>query len=86
MHGLSGPAACGILLDQGSNQCPLYRQVDFQPLDYQGNTVFVFLRKITYFKRNSYTNKMQPHTLVGKYIMRNQPDLESQGSILRKCH
>ena len=27
-HSLSYPMACGIFLDQGSNQCPLHRKVD----------------------------------------------------------
>ena len=34
---LSCPSACGILLDQGSNLCPLYQQADSQPLDHQGS-------------------------------------------------
>ena len=33
VHWLSGPSACGIFLDQGSNPSPLYWQVDFQPLE-----------------------------------------------------
>ena len=41
-HGLSncGTGAwllCGILLDQGSNWCPLHSKADSQPLDYQGS-------------------------------------------------
>ena len=36
-HGLSCSAACGILPDQGSNPCPLRRQVDSQPLRHQGS-------------------------------------------------
>ena len=28
VHGLSCSAACGIFLDQGSNQCPLHWQAD----------------------------------------------------------
>ena len=35
VHGLSCPEACRILLDQGSNLCPLRWQVNFLPLDYQ---------------------------------------------------
>ena len=34
---LSCPSACGILLDQGSNLCPLLWQVDSSPLDHQGH-------------------------------------------------
>ena len=34
-RGLSCPAACGILLDQRSNPCPLHWQVDSYPLDHQ---------------------------------------------------
>ena len=36
-RGLSCPAACGIFLDQGSNQCPLHWQADFQPWGHQGS-------------------------------------------------
>ena len=35
--GLSCPTAVGILLDQGSNWCPLHWQTDSQPLDQQGS-------------------------------------------------
>ena len=35
--GLSCPAACGIFLDQGSNQCPLHQQADSQPWGHQGS-------------------------------------------------
>ena len=37
LHRVSCPAAFGIFPDQGSNLCPLHRQVDSQPLDHQGN-------------------------------------------------
>ena len=36
-HGPSCSAACGILLDQGSNPCPLHWQADSQPLRHQGS-------------------------------------------------
>ena len=36
-HGPSCSAACGILPDQGSNQCPLHWQADSQPLRHQGS-------------------------------------------------
>ena len=36
-HGLSCSAACGNLLDQGSNPCPLHWQADSQPLRHQGS-------------------------------------------------
>ena len=36
-HGPSRSAAHGILPDQGSNPCPLYRQADSQPLRHQGS-------------------------------------------------
>ena len=35
-HRLRCSAACGILLDQGSNPCPLHWQADSQPLRHQG--------------------------------------------------
>ena len=38
-HALSYPEACGILLDQGSNPCPLYWQVDSYPLYHQGSPI-----------------------------------------------
>ena len=31
---VSCPMACGLLLEQGSNQCPLHWQADSQPLDH----------------------------------------------------
>ena len=36
-HWPSCSAACGILLDQGSNPCPLHWQADSQPLHHQGS-------------------------------------------------
>ena len=41
MHGPSRPMACGILMDQGSNLCPLHWQVDSQLLDHQGSPCFL---------------------------------------------
>ena len=41
-HGLSCFIACGILLDQGSNQCPLHYKVDSCPLCHQGSPGFRF--------------------------------------------
>ena len=38
--GLRCPLACGILPDQGSNQCPLHWCVDSQPLDRQESSFF----------------------------------------------
>ena len=38
-HALSYPEACGILLDQGSNPCPLYWQADSYPLYHQGSPI-----------------------------------------------
>ena len=35
--GLSCCGACGVFLDQGSNPCPLHRQVDSYPLHHQGS-------------------------------------------------
>ena len=37
-------AACGILLDQGPNPCPLHWQADSQPLCHQGSPLLIFLR------------------------------------------
>ena len=36
-HGLSGPLARGIFLDQGWNPCPLNWQAASQPFDHQGS-------------------------------------------------
>ena len=41
LHGLSCFMPCGILLDQGSNPCPLYWAS--QPLDHQGRHIALFL-------------------------------------------
>ena len=38
-HGLSFSAVCGILLDQGSNPCPLHWQADSSPLRRQGSPI-----------------------------------------------
>ena len=43
-HGLSCPAACGILLDQGSNSYPLHWQAGSYPLDHQ-KALWLFLLK-----------------------------------------
>ena len=40
-HGLSCPAACGILPDQGSNLCLLHWQVDSLPLSHLGGPGFL---------------------------------------------
>ena len=40
--GLSGPAACGIFLDQRSNLCLLPWQADSHPLYHQGSPGFSF--------------------------------------------
>ena len=37
VHRLHCPMVCGILLDQGSNLCPLHCRVDSQLLDHQGS-------------------------------------------------
>ena len=42
-HGPSCSVACGILLDQGSNPCPLHWQADSQPLHHQGSPPLFFL-------------------------------------------
>ena len=36
-HGLSGPAACGIFMNQRSNLCPLHWQADCSLLDHHGH-------------------------------------------------
>ena len=41
-HGPSCSAARGILPDQGSNQRPLHRQADSQPLRHQGSPCLIF--------------------------------------------
>ena len=45
-HGPSRSAACGILPDQGSNPCPLHRQVDPQPLRHQGSPQHLLFKNI----------------------------------------
>ena len=42
-HGPSCSVACGIFPDQGSNPCPLYWQVDSQPLHHQGSPLIISL-------------------------------------------
>ena len=46
-HGPSCSAACGILLEQGSNPHPLHWQADSQPLRHQGSPTFNVL--MSYF-------------------------------------
>ena len=41
VHGLSCSVACGIVLDQGSNLCPLHWQVDALPLHHPGSPFIV---------------------------------------------
>ena len=41
-HRLSCPAACGILLNQGSNPCPLHWQWDSQPLEKSPSVVILY--------------------------------------------
>ena len=36
-HGLSCSVACGIILDHGTNTCPLHWQADSYPLYHQGS-------------------------------------------------
>ena len=48
-HGLSCPAACGILPDQGSNPCPLHWQADSQPLRHQGSPENNIFKECTWF-------------------------------------
>ena len=45
-HGLSCSAACGIFLDQRSNQCPLHWQADSQQLRHQGSPHYSKMYKI----------------------------------------
>ena len=45
-HRLSCCAACGILLDQDLNLCPLHWQADSQPLRHQGIPQFSFLKAV----------------------------------------
>ncbi|XP_066884204.1 protein lin-52 homolog isoform X4 [Kogia breviceps] len=42
-HGPSRSVACGIFPDRRTNPCPLHRQVDSQPLCYQGSPSLCFL-------------------------------------------
>ena len=48
-HGPSCSVACGILLDRGTNPCPLHWQADSQPLRYQGSPHTQFFECI-YFR------------------------------------
>ena len=49
-HGPSCSAACGILPDQGSNQCSLHWQADSQPLCHQGSPYFCFFKTNFYWR------------------------------------
>ncbi|XP_060148952.1 patatin-like phospholipase domain-containing protein 4 isoform X3 [Globicephala melas] len=53
-HGPSRSAACGILLDRGTNPCPLHRQVDSQPLCQQGSPEDNLLIRMLNFCVNRY--------------------------------
>ena len=48
--GLSCPRVCGLFLDQGSNLCPLHRQVDFSQLDHQGSPAYNILKLYLAFR------------------------------------
>ena len=45
---------CGILLDQGSNQCLLHQQVNSLPLSHQGNPLFFALFLIRFFAHSDF--------------------------------
>ena len=47
-HRLSCSAACGILLDQGSNLCLLHWQADSLPLSHQGSPTYFLKYSIMY--------------------------------------
>ena len=50
-HGFSCSEACGIFLDQGSNQCLLHWQMDSLPLSHQGNLFFFSLFEYNFFTK-----------------------------------
>ena len=55
VQGLSCPMACGILLDQGSNLCPLHWEADSYPLYHQGSPkARLFLIKATLQNRHRF--------------------------------
>ena len=43
--GLSSSKACGILLDQGSNPCPLHRKIDSYSLDHHRSPRIYILKQ-----------------------------------------
>ena len=56
--------ACGTFLDQGSNQCPLYRQGDSYPLDHQGSPVLCLLDSV--LKQMSWVWRWDGGSMPGK--------------------
>ena len=69
-RGLSCPAACGILPNQGSNPCSLHRQADSQLLDHLGSPQFFFkyIHRVVQpwhskFRTFSSPHKETPHPL-----------------------
>ena len=71
-HGPSCSAACGILLDQGSNPCPLHWQADSQPLRHQGspqgwilnNIYWMFTIYQAFYSIFIWITSLNPHNLL----------------------
>ena len=78
-RGPSCSAACGIILDQGLNQCPLHWKVDFWPLDHQGSPIpILFIVLFAFYLEAA----MAPHfsTLAWKIPWTEEPGrLQSMG-------
>ena len=61
-HRLSCSIGCGIIQDQGSNQCLLHWQADSLPLSHQGSPFYYFLNLFKKKKKKNTVLKFTYHT------------------------
>ena len=62
--GLVAPWACGILLDQASDLCPLPWQADTYPLRHQGNPTLTFFNVISLCFSSARPQNTQNNTIL----------------------
>ena len=67
-HGSSCSTACGILLDQGSNPCPLHWQADSQPLRHQGSPGCNCFNLGTVSGRSGSFSCVKAHALASAFV------------------
>ena len=75
VNGFSYSAACGIILDQVLNPCPLHWQVDSQPLLHQGSPGVIIKKKKPEFKMTKPDYKIKDDVVVKNNDFLNQKDL-----------